>query len=359
MARAIRPYLIATLLTGAAMHSPPFPSACGAELYSYYAAGLSGAAFAGPGSYGWTASIGDSIGKGVFNSGQTGYNAWRIEDAASTSPNPYWFTDFGSTALATATTRGWKFSAFARYAEDVVGPNLGLSAYLNGREYHLMLDLDEAKNLRVTLNDEFARTYVVTKGGQGVDAFHNFTLAGRPSSSLVDLYFDGELVNRDAGWDGTVRPNHGNFVLWGNSNYARSGQGSLDVHYVSVQLGPFNDIPGDFDLNGRFDARDFLSWQRRAGSTRSPLVDFDGDGVITQRDLTVWEHGYGAQRQVGVGNLSVPEPTVSAMLLGAVLALWRPVRAAGPCSRRGATISAEVSVLTRRRRTYPTWPRQA
>lgn len=88
-------------------------------------------------------------------------------------------------------------------------------------------------------------------------------------------------------------------------------------------------IPGDFDLDGDVDGRDFLAWQR--GSSPNPL---------SANDLAIWENNYGGGSTPlasFAAARAVPEPaTWGLMLLAATLGL---------CQRR--TIRLQDSVATK------------
>src|SRR5690606_36041292 len=108
--------------------------------------------------WGWfdlnAGSIGPA-GVGVVNSGGSGRNAWRIADQAASMPNPFYVTDFLPQDLTRIAADGWRMRSVIRYVDDFGGErNLGMSAFLNGRAYHLMLDLTTTGDLRATLYDE-------------------------------------------------------------------------------------------------------------------------------------------------------------------------------------------------------------
>ncbi|WP_197530955.1 PD40 domain-containing protein [Bythopirellula polymerisocia] len=110
--------------------------------------------------------------------------------------------------------------------------------------------------------------------------------------------------------------------------------------YVSGVLSVNSALPGDFDLDGDVDGRDFLAWQRNpaAGSlaiwqsnypSASP-GDFDVDGDVDGRNFLAWQRSpsignladwqanYSTGSQLA-GNVSVPEPSTLAIVALVVL----------------------------------------
>jgi hypothetical protein len=250
-------------------------------------------------------------GVGVVNSGGSGLNAWRVSDQRASLPNPYYVTDFPSHDLALIAAQGWRMRSVIRYVDDFGGErNLGMSAFLGGRAYHMMLDLTPSGDLRATLYDETPRTFQLTTGGAGAAEFHRFQFLNLPGSSVVAFAVDG--VVRDQTWDGVALPGHPSNVQWGNSDQALSNRGVADYHEVTFEIGPFTEVIGDFDGNGVIDGRDFLWWQRNAGETIDLVADANGDGRVDAIDLAVWRSNFG--RLPGAAAL-VPEASAAAMFL--------------------------------------------
>jgi hypothetical protein len=297
------------------------PASDAAEFYQDYTAGVSSTRAFSPESWWWASSTGGPLGESVVDSGGTGWNAWRLSDKHPALPNPSYNAPLGGRSAEQAARDGWRLSAYARFVDDFgSGPSMGLTAYLNNREYHLMFDLDAAQNLRATLYDEVPRSYTLTSNGDGTAAFHSFSLEGVPGSTAVDVYFQGERLTAEAPWDG--RPfAHESLVQWGNSNRAGSSLGSMDFHYVVLKLGPFNELPGDFDWNGRVDGRDFIWWQRNLGAANQPTFDADRSGVVDSGDLPAWMAGFGAAAQDSGNGTVVPEPAGLVWLGGLAVAL--------------------------------------
>ncbi|QEG36440.1 pectate lyase family protein [Bythopirellula goksoeyrii] len=81
----------------------------------------------------------------------------------------------------------------------------------------------------------------------------------------------------------------------------------------------------DFDGDGDVDGRDFLIWQRGAGSVGSPSTgDANGDGNVDAIDLGVWQDQYGPTN-LGVAAQVVPEPTGMTLMVINLL-VWLKTR---------------------------------
>ena len=247
-----------------------------------------------------------AAGVGVVNSGGSGLNAWRITDQAAAMPNPFYVTDFLPQDLTRIAADGWRMRSTIRYVTDFGGErNLGMSAYLNGRAYHLMLDLTTAGELRATLYDETPRTFQLTSGGAGTAAFHRFQFLGTPGTTTVQFAVDGQVLDRS--WDGISLPGHASNVQWGNSDQSLNNRGVADYQEVLFEIGPFTEIYGDFNGNGVTDGQDLLWWQRNVGAIVDLVADANGDGRVDAADLAVWRSNYGSVPGSDV-NISVPEP---------------------------------------------------
>ncbi|MBL9162010.1 MAG: hypothetical protein JNL18_04625 [Planctomycetaceae bacterium] len=253
-------------------------------------------------------------GAGVVNSGGSGLNAWRVADQSSSSPNPIYVADFLPQDLTRVAAEGWRMRSVIRYVDDFGGErNLGMSAFLGGRAYHMMLDLTTTGDLRATLYDETPRTFQLTTGGAGAAAFHRFQFLNVPGSAAVAFAVDG--VIRDQTWDGIPLAGHASNVQWGNSDQALSGRGIADYQEATFEIGPFTEAVGDFDGNGTTDGNDYLWWQRDAGRTLDQIADANGDGRVDAIDLAIWRSNFGAVSSAGGGATQlIPEPAAGAWL---------------------------------------------
>jgi hypothetical protein len=251
---------------------------------------------------------------GVVNPLGTGMNAWRITDAVPTAPNPAYVSALSPSAITNAARDGWRLSTYARYVNDFGGAaNMGLSAFIGGRAYHLGLDLTASGDLQATLNDETPRTFQLTTGGTGASAFHRLELQNSPGTNLVGFEFDGQVIN--TGWDGVAAPGHDSVVNWGNQLGPR---GVMDFQDVAFEIGPFLTQTADFDADGDADGQDFLSWQRTVGSTFDRSADGNFDGRVDGADLAVWRQSFA---RPGAAQ-AIPEPSslVIALLSACMLA---------------------------------------
>lgn len=283
-------------------------------------------------------SIGPA-GTGVVNSGGSGLNAWRVTDQQTSSPNSIYVADFLPQDLTRIAAEGWRMRSIIRYVSDFGGErNLGMSAFLGGRAYHMMLDLTTSGDLRATLYDETPRTFQLTTGGVGTAAFHRFQFLNVPGTAAVAFAVDG--VVRDQTWDGIALPGHASNVQWGNSDQALTNRGVADYQEVTFEIGPFTETVGDFDGSGVTDGRDFLWWQRDAGATLELIADANGDGRVDAVDLAIWRSNFGGvSSNAAESSQLVSEPNVTLSL--AALLPWltgaRGVRQA----RRGVLASPD------------------
>ena len=265
-----------------------------------------------PRSWGWSELNTAGAGAGVVNPLGTGMNAWRINDSAPSGPNPAYVYGLAELEAADAARDGWRFSTYGRYVNDFGGgANMGLSAFLGGRAYHLGLDLTSGGDLQATLNDESLRTYQLTTGGAGTSNFHRFELQSTPGSNFVTFEFDGQPIG--GAWDGVAAPNHDPVVNWGNQLGAR---GVMDFQDVTFELGPFIEQTADFDADGDAAGFDFLNWQRTLGSTIDRTADGNFDGRVDGADLAIWRQSFGQPTAAQ----TIPEPSALVLALLAIAA---------------------------------------
>jgi hypothetical protein len=266
--------------------------------------------------WGWydlnAGSIGPA-GAGVVNSGGSGMNAWRVTDQQASLPNSIYVTDFLPQDLARIAADGWRMRSVIRYLNDFGGErNLGMSAFLGGRAYHMMLDLTTTGDLQATLYDETPRTYQLTTGGAGMAAFHRFQFLGTPGTNAVAFAVDGAILDRT--WDGIALPGHASNIQWGNSDQALANRGVADYQEVLFEIGPFTEAVGDFNGDGATDGHDFLWWQRNAGALIDLVADANGDGRVDGVDLAIWRSNYGSTPESAAAGGHVPEPFIATML---------------------------------------------
>lgn len=268
--------------------------------------------------YGWVNNDVLTTSKAI-NEGGSGLNGWILTDAVPALPNPSYVTDLGGAASTwNAVLRdGFRFEATARYVADLGGgPNMGISLHLNGRAYHLMLDLNAAGDLQATLSGRAGAT-VLTSGGTGTAAYHRFALASNGGAN-VTAYFDDQPIG--APWTGTALT-HTNIALWGNADAARNAMGTMAFNSVTFELGPLVPrVAGDFDDDLDVDGNDFLVWQRTLGSRTNLSADANGNGVVDVADLALWRTARDAQ-SLGTASHGTPEPSAALLALVAAMGI--------------------------------------
>jgi hypothetical protein len=272
-----------------------------------------------PDLWGWTTlDLNGATGSagGVVNDANSGMNAWRVTDSVLALPNPAYVTEIFDRYMPDVRQYGWRYSATARLVSDYGGgPDMGLAAYLNGRVYHLMMDLSTSGALQATLSDDqTTRTYQLTAPGAAATAYHHFQLQSAPASSVVSFMFDGQVI--DNAWDG-MPFSHANTVQWGADNQGGAlARGEMNFRNVLFDIGPFT--PGDFNGDGLADGRDLLYWQRTVGSQLDNSADANGDGVVDATDLAMWRQNFGRTFTLAA-SANVPEP--AAMFVALVVSL--------------------------------------
>jgi hypothetical protein len=98
-----------------------------------------------------------------------------------------------------------------------------------------------------------------------------------------------------------------------------SGTGRLQV--VTYMIPP---IVGDYNVDGKVDAADYIVWRNRVGDMDIPNRDPNNSGSIGSADYISWRTKFGTMVGSGAGqNLppnggAVPEPSLWGMLLSAI-----------------------------------------
>jgi parallel beta-helix repeat protein len=90
----------------------------------------------------------------------------------------------------------------------------------------------------------------------------------------------------------------------------------------------FGALSGDYNRDGRVDARDFIIWRDTLGTmvSRYSGADGDGSGVIDQADYARWRAGFGVTADRASGSLqgpAIPEPAAFELVCLTLLLLER------------------------------------
>lgn len=150
----------------------------------------------------------------------TGVRAWQVADQSAVATNPSYSASLTPAEATLATSSGWRLASRARYVYDFGdAANLGISAFLGGVAYELRFDLTASGDLPATLIDQVPRVRVLSSGGTGPLAYHDFALQFDPATSLTNSRFDGAVVDA---WDG-VPTLLQDSIQWGNSVGATRG----------------------------------------------------------------------------------------------------------------------------------------
>lgn len=277
----------------------------------YVARGSSSAS--NPTLWGWSLPTGAVAGTHVPAGADSSVPAWRVTDASSVpgATNPVYSTTVGDhPAWVDALADGWRLTSYARYLTDPgQGPNMGLAAFVNDREYSMLLNLDGAGRLQAKLHDESSSTFLLPFDAAAANDYHRFELKNVPGTAFVQLLVDGVALNSANHWDGVANAAHPiDSIHFGNSGRAGTALGKMDYHYVLAEVGPLGDLAADFDADDNVDGIDLAAWingfATRATATQSD-GDADGDRDVDGADFLVW------QRQVGQSSATVPIPEPS------------------------------------------------
>lgn len=220
-----------------------------------------------------------------------GFNAWQLADQSRALSNPVFTGSLSASDADELLAAGWRLSFTSRYVFDFGDQaNQGVSVALDGRSYEALFDLDGSGDLQVTLNSGVGLTHVLTTGGLGPTAYHDFELAYSPVAQTTAFSFNGSLVNS---WNGasTLATDS---VAWGN--FGGDQRGVMNFHSLSLDTGEPVDRAGDYNGDGRVNGLDFRQWQALYGSTVDVLgagADGNGNGIIDAADYTVWRDHFG------------------------------------------------------------------
>jgi hypothetical protein len=204
-------------------------------------------------------------------------------------------------------------------------PNVGMTAFVNDREYNLLLNLNAAGALQAKLHDEVPVTLALPFAVGAARDYHQFEFRSVLGTAFVDLYVDNTLVNTTYQWNGVSNTTHAGAATmhWGNSSRALTALGEIHVYKVEVLVGPFTAsvLEGDFNEDTIVNGADLVNWKSNVGRTGDANHlhgDADADFDVDGSDFLTW------QRQVGMestATMPVPEPESVAITV-IVVALW-------------------------------------
>jgi hypothetical protein len=86
---------------------------------------------------------------------------------------------------------------------------------------------------------------------------------------------------------------------------------------VEIDLPPKPDLTGDYNLNNKVDAGDYVVWRKMAGMTVLPFsgADGNGDSVVNQVDFMLWRENFGTTGSgSGAGASTIEESPADASL---------------------------------------------
>ncbi len=168
----------------------------------------------------------------------------------------------------------------------------------------------------------------------GAAATLQIELDGSSSSDLLLVGDDADLAGLlDVVLTGGYRPAEGTQFLVmiadsiTDSGLALAGVNADNFEFTAVGgtlilTSLLTDLAGDYNKDGVVDAADYTVWADSLGQAGTGLAaDGDGNGVIEQADYHVWKTNFGTSLVGASGDAAaVPEPAVSVLLLGMVVA---------------------------------------
>jgi hypothetical protein len=93
--------------------------------------------------------------------------------------------------------------------------------------------------------------------------------------------------------------------------------GRIDIGAIEIDLPPKPDLTGDYNLNNKVDAGDYVVWRKMAGMTVLPFsgADGNGDSVVNQVDFMLWRENFGTTGSgSGAGASTIEESPADASL---------------------------------------------
>jgi hypothetical protein len=161
----------------------------------------------------------------------------------------------------------------------------------------------------------------------------NFSQAGehdRWTDHIVGTTFDPNGINVQLAGANNLShladsgPTKGDLMAPALANGVRRPISQTDLSMLALAHNYQLATPGDFNLDGRVDGHDFLTWQQNYPTLSGATLaqgDANGDGIVNGKDFLIWQQHY----QPLAGTI-VPEPAALALLLLAAVRRLRPRR---------------------------------
>jgi hypothetical protein len=182
------------------------------------------------------------------------------------------------------------------------------------------------------------------------DTNYNITAAGQAYEALRSSWNTDFTSTINA--DGSVTlPGT---AFYGNYSVIIGGK-SYPLNFVKGSTSYSLIVPtGDYNMDGKVDAADYVVWRATLGSTTDLRADGDGNGVIGASDYDAWVATFGNvySNAPGAGSAAaVPEPTSAIFLLAGVTLMCsaatrcghKPILETGAGSARVSNIANAVA----------------
>ncbi len=160
-------------------------------------------------------------------------------------------------------------------------------------------------NLAGAANEENPLAFVDLETNEG---FHVV-----PNSDTTVGHLDGLLATVDTLYAADISSQGG---------FSSSGANSGKIYAIKSQI-----VNGDYDRDGDVDGNDFLRWQRQAGATTAAFggADGNGDGIVSEADLAVWNQAFLASNPAASDH-AIPEPNACWLAVSCGAWWWQACR---------------------------------
>jgi len=166
-------------------------------------------------------------------------------------------------------------------------------------------------------------------------------VAAGAGQGVLDAYTDLVLKRGDVNSSGTTDGSDitALYASFGSTSWLMdmNVDGVVDILDVATMITEvFRTVPGDFNLDGMVDSRDYTVWRKGFGTSGAHYTQGDGDldGDVDDDDLAAWQSRFGFVRQPLLASggattaamaVAVPEPAawVLFVLLKFLFVFWR------------------------------------